>query len=122
MSAGYKKVDLHQDGKKRSIKIHQLLAIVFLSHTPNGLQGLVVDHINGDKLDNSLDNLQLITQRLNSTKDRKRGTSKYIGVQWSEPRKKWKTTMIVNGKSKFLGRFKCELRAAVAYNQALKAL
>ena len=78
-SDGYYGVHLYYNKKRVSIRTHKLLAIVFLNHKPNGYS-LVVDHIDGDYLNNNIENLQLITQRENTSKKNVSKTSKYIGV------------------------------------------
>ena len=89
---------------------------MFLNHKPN--KEFVVDHINNIKLDNRLENLQLITQRENSSKDRK-GTSVYRGVSWAKQNKKWIAQITINKKKINLGYFTIELNASKAYNLAL---
>lgn len=49
--------------------VHQVVAECFLNHTPCGLK-IVVDHIDNNKLNNRVDNLQLISHRENTSKDR----------------------------------------------------
>ena len=93
----------------------------FLGHKPNGCK-IVVDHINNDKLDNRVENLQVITQRQNSTKDKKGFTSSYAGVSWNKKDNRWRAAIFVNNKVKYLGSYKCELKAAEAYNSALNKL
>lgn len=116
---GYLDLNLSKDGKLKTIKIHVLVAIAFLNHIPNRHK-IIVDHIDGYKLNNCLDNLQLITQRENASKDRKGGTSKYIGVCWDKRKNKWCSSIHVNGKQKYLGCFDNELEAANSYKIALK--
>lgn len=118
---GYLQVCLMKNSKRRKFTIHQLVAMAFLDHTPNGMK-IVVDHIDGNKNNNNLSNLQLLTQRQNTQKSNIVTTSKYIGVTKSKDSKKWRSTIKINGKNKHLGMFKCELAAAVAYNKALKEL
>jgi hypothetical protein len=75
----YNLVRLSNKGKITTFRVHQLVAIVFLNHKPKkGV--LVVDHINNNSLDNRLENLQVITQRQNLTKDRINKSSNFTGV------------------------------------------
>tara|TARA_R110002050_G_C8577260_1_gene483283 strand:+ start:32 stop:514 length:483 start_codon:yes stop_codon:yes gene_type:complete len=105
-------------GKQK--KTHQLVAIAFLNHTPNGYNGLVVDHIDSNRLNNELSNLQLISQRLNTSKDKKNCSSKYTGVCWCKRSSKWLSSIRIKGKSKSLGYFTNELDASNKYQEALK--
>tara|TARA_R110001632_G_C11076374_1_gene387963 strand:- start:13 stop:513 length:501 start_codon:yes stop_codon:yes gene_type:complete len=117
---GYLKVCLSSNGKGKVKRIHRLVAIVFLNHTPNGNK-LVVDHINNVKTDNRLENLQVITNRENLSKDKK-GVSKYTGVTWMKKANKWRAYIYINGKNKHLGMFINELEASEAYQIALNSL
>jgi hypothetical protein len=119
--SGYFKVCLFKDGISQNTTVHQLVAMAFLNHNPCGM-ALVVDHINWNKLDNRLENLQLITQRENCSKDVKNKTSKYTGVSWCKSAKKWTTKIQINSKKKHLGYFNCELAASIAYQNKLKTL
>jgi hypothetical protein len=116
----YYLVGLSKDGKRRNIKIHVLTAMTFLGHIPDGTLKIVVDHIDNNKLNNHIDNLQLISQRENSSKDKKSCSSKYIGVSWNKSRNKWKSEIRINHKKKHLGSFTSEEEAHEAYQRALK--
>ena len=101
--------------------VHQLVCEAFLFHKPCGHK-LVVDHINNISTDNRLINLQLISQRKNSSKDRKGGSSEYVGVYWNKQNKKWMSRIKINGKAKYLGYFNCELLAHQAYQTKLNQI
>jgi hypothetical protein len=118
-SHGYLVVILCNNGLKKTMKVHALVAMAFLNHKPDGTNKIVVDHINNNKLDNRLVNLQLISQRENSSKDKKGGTSKYVGVRLSAINK-WRAEITINGKLKHLGYFIDEYEAHLAYQKALK--
>lgn len=92
--------------------LHRLLA-----GAENGLQ---VDHIDGDTLNNRRSNLRACTARQNqrNRKPWSRGTSKFKGVSWSTSGRKWRAGIKVGTKSRSLGRFTNELEAARAYDRA----
>ena len=116
---GYYKVTLSKDGKTKTIRIHILVATAFLGHKPDGYK-IVVDHIDNNKLNNNLTNLQLITHRENISKDKKNGTSKYKGVYLEKNANKWRSQILIDSKKKHLGLFTSEEEAHEAYQKALK--
>lgn len=91
----------------------------FLMSAP---EGVMVDHRNGDKLDNRRENLRLCSNSQNQANRRvTTGKSKFKGVVWQ--RRKigngfWKAQITVNKKVMYLGAFKTDLDAAKAYNEA----
>ena len=119
---GRYKVNLCKNGQKISnCKISQLSAMAFLNHKPCGHK-IVVDHIDNNKENDKLYNLQLISNRENTVKDTNRGSSKYVGVSWHKHQNKWRTTIYIKGKNKHLGYFADEIEAAQAYQNELKKL
>ena len=116
----YYGLQLCKNGKSKTIKIHILVAMAFLGHVPDGTVKIVVDHIDNNKLNNHVSNLQLISNRENLSKDKKNGTSKYPGVCWNKATNKWATNIAINGKLKHLGLFTSEEEAAEVYQNALK--
>lgn len=84
----------------------------------------IVDHINNNQLDNRKCNLRIATRQQNmmNKKSAKNSTSKYIGVSYDESRNKWVACIMINGKTKFLGRFDFEIDAAKARDEATKEL
>ena len=120
-TCGYYYVNLSKESKKKSIKVHQLVAMTFLGHKSNGNK-IVIDHINNNPSDNRLENLQLISQRENCSKDRKVGSSKYIGVYWHKKANKWMGRIQINKKNIYLGIFENEYDAHLAYQKALEEI
>jgi hypothetical protein len=119
---GYLIVSLCKDKKKETAWIHRLVAIAFLGHTPNG-QELVINHKDGDTLNNYLSNLEIVTQRRNLTtcfrKDREKLSSKYPGVSWNKEKKKWAASVYIKKKHVLQKYFDSELEAAAAYKSKL---
>tara|TARA_B100002049_G_scaffold145952_1_gene108417 strand:+ start:7479 stop:7994 length:516 start_codon:yes stop_codon:yes gene_type:complete len=119
---GYLMVILCVNRKKQNIKVHRLVAMAFLNYVSDGTNKIVVDHIDNNRLNNHLENLQLITNRENSSKDKKGCSSKYTGVYWNRKRKKWTSAIEIGNKRIALGVFDVELDAHNAYQKALKEL
>jgi len=69
---GYYRVTVNNNGKKKNFRSHRFIYECFHGVITDKR---VVDHINNTKTDNRLDNLQLITQRENITKDNAGGKS-----------------------------------------------
>lgn len=63
-SYGYRVVRLRKDGKNYDLKLHRLLAIAFI---PNPNDFPCVNHIDGNKDNNSLDNLEWCTYAYNNS-------------------------------------------------------
>jgi CRISPR/Cas system-associated protein Cas7 (RAMP superfamily) len=109
------------NGKRKTREVHQLVAEAFLGHVPCGYK-LVVDHIDNNKLNNRVDNLQLISQRENASKNMINKTSKYTGVYFDKSRNKYGSRIQINRENIFIGRFDCELKAHLAYQNKLKEI
>ncbi|MDD5010925.1 MAG: AP2 domain-containing protein [Phycisphaerae bacterium] len=89
----------------------------------NAPAGYLVDHRNGDGLDNRKSNLRLATQAENSRnkrKTKKAVTSKYKGVSLRKKENKWVAHIDYQGRRIHLGFFKNEEDAAKAYDEAAK--
>ena len=100
---------------KKNITIHQMVAQTFLGYERDGTNNTVVDHINGNKLDNRLSNLRIISNRDNLQK--RGGTSKYVGVH--KQRNSWLSNVTLNNVLYYLGSYKTEEEAHIAYIDAL---
>jgi hypothetical protein len=93
-------------------KVHRLIFLLEHGYLPKE-----IDHINGDKQDNRLENLREATRSENQYNKGmcKSNTSGFRGVSWHKHSKAWLVRLCVNGKSKIIGYFKdLELAGLVA--------
>jgi len=116
ISAGY--VQIHLD--KGRYQAHWLVWFYHNGTWPTE----EIDHINGNKLDNRIENLRLATRSENrqNHKTMRNNTSGFMGVRWSKKDKKWVASINVNRKSYYLGGFDTPEEASVAYLNAKQQL
>ena len=81
-----------------------------------------IDHINGDKADNKIQNLRCVSRSGNVQNVPKRygGSSKYKGVSWHKRIKKWQARIRSNNIEKHLGYFDEEEKAYEVYVMYVK--
>ena len=101
-------------GKK--ISMHRLIL--------NAPHGMLVDHIDGNGLNNRKANLRLctITQNNRNSRPYRNATSKYKGVCWEKACRKWYAKIKPNRKTISLGLFTDQIEAAVAYDRKAEVL
>ena len=122
---GYRLTTLKKNNIGRTFKFSQLVSMAFLGHEPNG-NTLVVDHKNGDRADDRLDNLRLVTNRANIStcfrSDEGSFSSGYAGVYWNKRVSKWQALIQYNGARIYLGLYNTEIEASIAYQSALSKI
>lgn len=97
------------------------------SHSTQQMHALItgltmVDHRNGNGLDNRRSNLRAATQSQNMMNIRKFAdtSSRFKGVNWDRDRECWRAQIRVSGRNRSLGRFTDEVKAALAYDCAAR--
>jgi hypothetical protein len=118
---GYLKVTIYRESKVKTRNIHQLVAEHFLDHTPCGHK-LVVNHIDFNKANNLVTNLEVVTSRVNANQKHLKSSSAYTGVHYCNTSGKWVSQIGFNGKSFNLGYFDVEYDAHLAYEYKLKSI
>ncbi len=109
----YAGISMKINGKFKDVPVHRLIMEV-----PNDK---VVDHINGNGLDNRRCNLRIVTQHQNTfnmSKSNKKTYSKYKGLTLKNDRPGWVVRIKYNDRHIELGSYKSEEKAASIYNFA----
>lgn len=98
--------------------VHRIAWLLHYGQWPEG----DIDHINGVKTDNRIENLRVGTRASgNHNKGVNRlNSSGFRGVSWDSDRRKWAAQIKIDGKNKRLGRFKDVEDASRAYEAAAK--
>lgn len=100
------------NGKRYTILIHRVIM--------NCPKNKMIDHIDGNSLNNQKKNLRIATnsQNCKNREKNRNNTSGYKGVFWHKKSNKWITDIGVNGKKIHLGLFENPLEAYKAYCEA----
>lgn len=95
----------------KSVYMHRLIM--------NAQNGLQVDHIDMNGLNNTRENLRICTRAENARNriENSNSTSGYKGVSFSKQRNKFESKITINGKTIHLGRFSTKEEAAKAYDK-----
>lgn len=100
--------------KNKSFYLHR-----FIMNCP---EDMVVDHIDGNTLNNCKSNLRICTKAENlrnkKTYKKRNSCCKYKGIYIDKMTKKFKAGIKLNRKTYFLGSFDTEIEAAKCYNEA----
>jgi hypothetical protein len=102
----YAKTDTRVNGKRKTLYLHDLL----IATEKNGLQ---VDHIDGNTLNNKRDNLRLITQQQNLN-----NRVRTKGYSFDKLHKKWEAYIHIKNKKKSIGYFNTMEEAIIARQEA----
>jgi hypothetical protein len=108
---GYFRLCLFDSKNRKPYLVHRLVADAFIPN-PNNLPE--VNHINGDKTDNRVENLEWCTTRYNVQHSHKQ-KKKYIGVRYHHQNNTYQARVYHNGKNYSLGYFKTPEEAHITY-------
>lgn len=103
--------------KGRLIKYHTIVYILSLGDIPSGY---VIDHIDGNKTNNTICNLRLVTVRENNQNLYIHRQGRLPGCTFYKRNGKWKSQITIKGRNYHLGYFDTELEAHQIYLKALK--
>ena len=99
------------NGVKTVLQMHRFVLNLFDSSK-------MIDHINGNGLDNRKENIRICTASDNAKNKILPASNKsgFKGVCWHKRDKKFYAQIKVNNKMQYLGVFDCPIEAAKAYN------
>jgi hypothetical protein len=85
---------------KREFKLHRIIFLYHKGYLPD-----IIDHINGDRYDNRIENLREVNTYQNRQNSRIYSTSKsgVKNVYWCKKMNKWKVIMNINGETHIFG-------------------
>lgn len=128
---GYKYIDLCKGNKKSKKTVHQAVAAAFITGFSYGMH---VNHIDGNKENNTLTNLEIASCSENNTHafalglNPKKGKSKYHNVSTrldkraKNPKLMYTASVKREGKRHYIGSFNCEIEAAKAVDNYLNSI
>lgn len=115
ITRGHYYIKLYKDSKGKMKYIHKLIAEAFI---PNPNNFPLIDHIDRNPLNNSIDNLRWATISQNGyNRQTKPHSSKYRGVYWNKETNKWVCKISINNKTKYIGQYETEEEGAKAFNE-----
>ena len=97
----------------KSYSVHRLVFLYHHGYMPNQ-----VDHIDGNRMNNRIENLREATSSQNNQNRKATSSSGIKGVIWHKQSKKWVASICVNRKSIHLGSFLSIEEAALVANKA----
>jgi len=114
-SVGYPCLNIYRDQVRRHVRVHTLVAEAFLDN-PNTYK--YVDHIDGDKTNNTIENLRWCSNGENQMNKEKTSKNKsgYKGVHIHSSSGKWNVQIKVGGVCHSCGLYDNLIDAARAYN------
>lgn len=107
---------------RRSILAHRAAWAIVNGSLPDN--GLDIDHIDGDKRNNSISNLRVASRsdNLKNSKGHKDSKSGVKGVSWCKRRNKWQVRIFRNGENKWIGMFEDINKAKEEYEKVARVI
>lgn len=117
LSGGVSNVYIRVTFRRKNLLAHR---IIWEMHNGPIPDGLFIDHIDGNPINNKLENLRLVTTQGNSRNSTiaSHNKSGCVGVYWLKSKKRWCSTIVVNGSHIWLGSYRTFEEAKTARKEA----
>ena len=99
--------------------LYQAHRLIFFYHNGYWAEN-DIDHIDQDKHNNRIENLREVSRQCNARNSIKKSNNKsgVTGVCWVALTQKWQASLVIGGKSKYLGQFEDKSDAVLARHRA----
>lgn len=109
---GYRTVTL----QRKSYLVHRVIWLYVHGSFPQGQ----IDHINGNRIDNRIENLRDVSFAENRLNKKRHRSGRLYGCSFNKAQQKWISQITINKKIQYLGSFKTEQEAHLAYVKAFE--
>lgn len=115
-SNGYRRIAITLSGVAHRYYSHQIV----LAMHGHRVEGYEIDHVNGVRDDNRIENLRVVSSSINKRNAKKRSwsSSRYFGVSFIPSDGRWRMCLYSQGKRVAQSRYRHALDAALAYDRA----
>ena len=110
-----------KDVGRKTIKVHQIVASVYLGYTFNCYKS-VIDHIDSNNKNNDVSNLRVVSHRENMSKERTLKSKLPVGVSFRKDMNKYQSHIRINGIKKHIGVYDTIEDAEISYKNVLNGI
>ena len=101
----------------KSYKVHRLIWCIEKETWPK-----MIDHVNGNKIDNRIQNLRAASNRINQSNRHTHRNGRLVGTDFHKESGRWRARITINKREKYIGLYGTELKAHNAYIEEVKKL
>lgn len=100
---------------KKMYMVHRIIYSLYNNISLESMKGKVIDHIDGNSLNNAPENLRLVTVRQNAQNSHRHRNGKLVGASFANNCQLWVASIEIKGRAYSLGYFKTEIEAHEHY-------